>query len=215
MPEAIVPSETPLLCPIDNRCDAIQSVPALVAAGRSSGSFSGPSGGVTYVDGKYGYTTGSTNLYGTLTSDLAQALAAPLPLKEIGFWSLVGWSWLALLSICIVIGPFLVWPSFKNYIAKNPEDQKKIFTPDVSLICILFLCFGWHPLAWPFVPPIKRMLVNRLDYPRRNFQWQEAYKKWGKLFYCHRCGIVFFPETKEHFSPNQLRNHLNIDEYEL
>jgi hypothetical protein len=198
-----------IICPIDKKDDSVQSVPALVLGGRSSGSFSGPSGGVTYIDGKYGYTSGSTHLYGSLTSDLAQALAAPLPPKEIGFWSLVGWSWLFLFSVCIIIGPFLVWPAFKTSIAK------KVFTPDVKSACIFLLCLGWHPMVWPFIFPIKNKLIGKLDYPRRDRQWREAYAKWEKMYYCHRCGILFNPETNEHFLPQQLNEYLGLSDYEL
>ena len=210
-----VKSETSINCPIDNRNDAIQSVPALVAAGRLSGSFSGPSGGGVYVDGKYGYTTGSTHLYGTLTSDLAQALATPLPPKETGFWFLVGWSWLFLLSAIFIIGPFFLWTPFKNSIENNLNDQNKMFTTEVSALCILFLCFGWHPFAWPLIWPLQLAITKKLFNPRRHLLWQEACIKWKELYYCHRCGIIFSPETNNHFSPNQLRNYLHVDEYEL
>jgi hypothetical protein len=202
-------------CPVDGKDDSVQSVPALVLGGRSSGSFSGPSGGVTSIDGKYGYTSGSTHLYGTMTSDLAQKLAPPLPPKEISFWSLIGWSWVFLFSICIIIGPFLVWPAFKNSIAKNADDQEKVFTPDVSFYCILFLILGWHPITWLFYSPVKNMLIKRLDYPRRQKLWQAAYAKWEKLYYCHRCGILFSPDTTDHYPPNQLHDYLRTYDYEL
>lgn len=197
-----------ITCPVDKKDDAIQSLPALVSGGRSSGSFSGPSGGVTYIDGKYGYTSGSTHLYGSLTSDVARALAAPLPPNKLTFWSAVGWSWLLIISLCIVIGPLLVWPCFMESIVKNHEKQKKI-----SFTCIILLCLGFHPLFWPFIPSLINKIDERLDNPHRYKLWQEAYTKWERLYYCHRCGIFFNPDTNEHYPPNQLYDYLRIHEY--
>ena len=117
---------------------------------------SDPSGGVTYSDGKYGYVSGTTTLYNSLINDLVRELAAPLPPKEISFWSLVGWSALFYLSVCIIIGPVLVWRAFKNDIIKNLEDQEEVFTPDVSYKCILFLILGWYPPFWLFIPSVRK-----------------------------------------------------------
>lgn len=203
-----------ITCPVENNNDSVQSVPALVSGGTLSGSFSGSSGGVVYVDGKSGYTSGSTNLHGSLTSDIARVLAAPLPPHEIGFWSLVGWSWLFLFSICIIVGPFLVWPSFKSSVVKNPGYQEKTFTSDINSYSIFILLLGWHPFLWPFIPSLQKKLKERSDYPLRYNRWLEAYGKWKKLYYCHRCGIVFNPETDTHFSPDQLNEYLRVIEYE-
>lgn len=202
-------------CPIDHKDDMIQSVPALVLRDRASGTFSGPSGGITYIDGKYGYTSGYTNLYGSFTTDTARALAAPFPPKEVRFWSLVGWSFLYYLGICaIFIGAVFVWRSFKNSLVKNPDVQKKVFTPGLSFACIALGWIGWHPMMWPLVAVLKKKLNERLNYPLRYQRWREAYAKWNDLYYCHRCGIFFNPVTNEHYPPNQLYNYLRISEFE-
>lgn len=203
-----------LACPVDNKDDSIQSLSALVIGGRATGSFSGPSGGVTYIDGKYGYTAGTTQLYGTMTTDLAKALDAPKPPNKMGFWGLVGWSCLFYISICIIVGPFLVWPRFKEAVAKNPEIQKRIFTPGLQIGCILIMIFGLDPVVWPFLLIVKSKIDQRDDYGHRYDMWRRAYMTWQKLYYCHRCGVVFNPETSEYFQPDQLRNYLHIADYE-
>lgn len=175
--------------------DAVQSVPAIVMSGTARGVFSGPSGSIMYIDGKSGYSSGYSHLSGTMTSDLARALAAPLPPKEISFWTFVGWSWLFLFSICIIIGPFLVWPRFKEAVAPDPDDQTKVFTPDVKSTSIILLIIGWHPMAWPFIFPLKNKIINRLNYPLKYREWQVAYNNWLGLLYCHRCGVVIDPSV--------------------
>jgi hypothetical protein len=204
----------PLICPIDKKDDFIQSVPALVSGGTVTGSFSGPSGGVAYVDGKYGYTAGSTQLTGTMSSKLAQALAAPNAPREISFWTFVGWSFLTLLSVCIIIGPYFTWRGFKNSVTIYKEDQDMIFTPGLKLACIFLLALGFHPLFWIFIPIVKNKIVAKLDYPHRNQLWRQAYQIWQKLFYCHRCGVVFNPETGESFPPSELGDYLRVYEFE-
>jgi hypothetical protein len=41
-------------CPVCGKSDAIQKVAGVVASGQASGAFSGPTGGVVNVDGKWG-----------------------------------------------------------------------------------------------------------------------------------------------------------------
>jgi len=69
-----------LACPIDNKDDSIQKVSAVVASGRSTGTFSGPTGGTVSYDGKSGSVSGYSSLSGSSTSHLAQLLAHPLGL---------------------------------------------------------------------------------------------------------------------------------------
>jgi hypothetical protein len=150
-----------IVCPQDNKDDAIQKIPALVQGGIASGTFSGPSGGVTYVDGKRAYTSGYNSLSGNLTSNIAQMLSAPpLPNAKADFWFYAGWWTLFYFSLAIIIGPFLLWSSYKkDEIAHDP------------------------------------------DYPRRYALWQKAMSKWNRSYYCHRCGIVFDPETNKSCTP--------------
>ena len=43
-------------CPVCGKNDTIYKVSGVVASGQASGTFSGPSGGVVNVDGKWGTT---------------------------------------------------------------------------------------------------------------------------------------------------------------
>jgi len=63
-----------IICPQCNNDDSIQRVSAVVAGGTSTGSFSGPSGAITYSDGKVGSVGGYTHLSGSSTTNLANML---------------------------------------------------------------------------------------------------------------------------------------------
>jgi len=63
------------ICPVCKKDDVIQKVSAVVTSGQSSGSFSGPSGGIAYVGGKWGAVSGYTTLSGRTVSELAQQLS--------------------------------------------------------------------------------------------------------------------------------------------
>jgi hypothetical protein len=51
-----------IVCPVCGKNDAIQKVSGVVASGQASGTFSGPTGGVVNVDGKWGTTGSYTSL---------------------------------------------------------------------------------------------------------------------------------------------------------
>lgn len=80
-------------CPICQKDDAIQRVVAVVQSGRSSGTYSGPSGGVAYSDGKWGSVSGYSTLSGSTVSDLAKSLVPPQEPQR-GSLGLIFWLWL-------------------------------------------------------------------------------------------------------------------------
>jgi hypothetical protein len=73
------------LCPICQKDDAVQRVATLVAASQSSGTFSGPTGGVIYSNGKWGSVSGYSTMSGSTISNLALLLAPPsMPSQDTG-----------------------------------------------------------------------------------------------------------------------------------
>jgi len=202
-----------IVCPIDKKDDAIQSVPGVISNGVSWADLSGPSGGVTFIDGKTGYTAGSSHLSGTISSNLAQSLSSPIPPNEPKFWSLVGWSVVFFFSSVTIVGPFFVWKAFKNNFIQDIEKQKITFPTDFSILSGFLLYIFVIPHLWPFIPIWQKSLRSRLDFDNRYKKWLDIYKNWQKLYYCHRCNVVFNPETGEHFPPNQLNEYLHVYEY--
>ncbi len=199
---------------MDKKDDFVQTLPALIAGGSVSGSFSGYTSGMTFIDDKIGYTSGNTTLNGTLTSNLALNLKAPESPQELGFWSMVLWSIPYVFILATIIGPFLLFKEFKKSVVKNPVIQKKVFSPGLSIACFLVMILGWHPVFWPFLLIIRKVIIDRSELPRRFQLWQNSYSTWQKLYYCHRHGIVFNPETDEYFPPDQIREYLHVSDYE-
>ncbi len=101
----------PAICPVCGKDDAIQLVSAVVASGQATGTFSGPSGGVAYVGGKWGSVNGYTTLRGGTTSQLAQLLAPPPFAEETRrLWMLVGGI------------PYLSWGAGYTRFRRNHDD---------------------------------------------------------------------------------------------
>lgn len=97
-----------ILCPIDGKDDAIQKVSAIVLSGTSTGTDSGPTGGVAHVGGKWGTVRGYSTLSGQTRSDLASTLALPPKPKAGGtlktiFSMIVVLAWFGL-SIWLAVG---------------------------------------------------------------------------------------------------------------
>ena len=131
-------------CPICNKDDAIQKVSALVTGGRSSGTFSGPSGGSTYVGGEWVYVSGHATLSGSSETDLARLLASPPSPKQpnIGrtlndFVILTG---LFLLTSCVCSGTLQIAPSVIDIVS---PDQPLLDPPNSSEdILLVWLIVG-------------------------------------------------------------------------
>lgn len=203
-----------IACPLDGRNDCIQSVPALVAGETRTGSFSGPSGSVTYSDGRYGYSAGTTTLYGTLVSDTARTLSCPEPPKRLGTLYFYGWVWLFFLSVCFIIGPFILWPVFKRQTDQDLSLRGSGFVSGFAWLSILLAPLMIHPVFGPLI--IWAVLNQKRksgSYERRNQLWQIARQRWQGLFYCHRCGIVFDPAANQYFQPNQMHAYLRTHEF--
>ena len=66
-----------IFCPQCNKDDAIQKISAIVDAGKSSESYSGPSTSHVSVDGKSGTSYGYSYLTGSSAADLAKLLTPP------------------------------------------------------------------------------------------------------------------------------------------
>ena len=64
-------------CPICEKDDAIQKVSSIVLSGNTSGTYTGPTGGVVTVGGKTGYSGGFTTMRGSSSTHLAQLLEPP------------------------------------------------------------------------------------------------------------------------------------------
>ena len=130
--------------PICNKDDAIQKLSVIVASENSSGTFSGPSGGVTYVDGKWGSVGGYSSLSGSTMSELARRLApppAPQNKDRVGcgalgaiaiadllvFWAVSSWQNLnaaLVILFCSVLISFVII----IFIQRKKKKQAKLFT---------------------------------------------------------------------------------------
>lgn len=120
------------VCPVCGKDDAIQKVSSVVSSGQSSGTFSGPTGGVVHVGGKWGTVGGYTSLSGRSTTEVAQLLTPPAAPKQyttksyntfgilISMFCLVISGWLFLAQISLGFGaetsrgdpPWLWVPAF-------------------------------------------------------------------------------------------------------
>lgn len=203
----------PIVCPVHKQQDMVQSIPALIAGETARGTFSGPSGGVTFIDGKRAYTAGMTTLHGTMTTAIAEQLAAPPPPNLINFFDIPVWSFLFLLTAGTLVGPFMVWRGFKNRVVSNPIIQEKVFGHGGNGLSIFMLFMGWQPLVWFFIPQLVTKLREDSEYDRRYELWVEANRRWKSFYYCHKCGIILDPERRQYFKPDKLSEQLRVSDY--
>jgi hypothetical protein len=173
-----------LACPIDNKDDSIQKVSAVVSSGQSTGTFSGPTGGIVSVDGKSGGVSGYTTLRGGSTSQLATLLAPPQePAKPHGF----GRWW------------FILWivPYVAGGVAGATSNSALLAFIVGFLILILLL---WAQKVFKD--------NSTVNYANEKPQWDKAILKWNRLYYCHKHDIVFDPDNGKTCTPPSLKEFL-------
>ena len=164
------------ICPVCQKDDAIQRVVAVVQAGQASGLYSGPSGGVTHTDGKWGTVSGYTTLSGSTTSNLARLLAPPPEPQKKG----LGFLFWGMIFLVIVMN----W-LYGTY---------HIITLLAIASSIIF-----------FFQANREKVQSETRYASEKPAWDTAMEKWNRLYFCHRDGKVFDPENSDTCEPSQIR----------
>ena len=179
-----------VVCPQCNKDDLIQKVSAVVASGISTGNFSGPMGGTAYIDGKSGGMSGYTHLSGQSITELAKVIAAPLePIKPKG----IGLLWLLL-----ILAPFFV----ANIIHSLSGETLPALSAAGGIVTFLYL------LYWLYEKNKKKIDAAKLQYSVDKISWEKAFAIWNRLYYCHRNGIVFDPDTGKTCEPANIKNFI-------
>jgi hypothetical protein len=179
-------------CPICNKDDAIQKLSVIVASGKSSGTFSGPSGGAAYVDGKLVPMGGYSTLSGSTISDLAKRLTPPSePQKYKGLGCGLG----SLIAIVTFLG--LIAASGLGFLLFNVVGG------------FIFL-FGGFVIYMLVLNALNKKSRKRDEaaYLFEKPRWDVAISRWNRSYFCHRDGIVFDPDTQETCQPDDLSGFL-------
>ena len=132
-------------------------------------------------------TPGYTHMSGTATSKLAQMLDLPPSAKKKN--GIIWWMYILLFYGCVFVFVGLVTLDFQHI--------EEIGTSIISFIVGAGLLY----------------LVRRNKKSRESEylkpQWVAYKNQWDSLYYCHRHGIVFDPETEQSCEPSQLENFVN------
>jgi hypothetical protein len=152
--------------------NAIQKVSGVVASGQASGTFSGPSGGVVKVDGKWCATGGYTTLSGSTVSNLAALLSPPAaPGKwPFGFFttvlSILFWWFVVLPLIGVPIGLLIV-------VVVHPENLSYLgwqFSLVGIFLGLLSMGVGILIIKWY----VNQFRQARAAYPSTRAAWESA-----------------------------------------
>jgi hypothetical protein len=186
-------------CPMCQKDDLVQRVETLVSAGQSSGTFSGPSIGATYSDGKLGSVGGYTTLSGSTSSNLAKLLEPPSsPPEPKGYgcwWILLVYPVIPILSG--FIGSPLIIPG--AILLGNENPIKGFFGG--ALLVVGFIIGLWLAITFFVRKERKKKAGMQEIYSLEKPKWDIAIQRWKRLYYCHRDGIVYDPDTGDSCAP--------------
>jgi hypothetical protein len=205
--------------------DAIQKVSVVVASGKSSGRFSGPSGGISYSDGKLGSVGGWTTLGGSTSTELAKTLTPPphpkkgeftypakifsalLSIFTIGISCMGGWALIGVVvGVLIIIG-------MVSYFGVEQIETNNLTGGAIEAFgaVALGLCGGIFGLVAGIFGYIKQRSYSKnliyekeRAYALEKIAWEKAMNRWDRLYFCHRDGIIFDPISKEASQPESL-----------
>jgi hypothetical protein len=95
-----------------------------------------------------------------------------------------------------------------------PEEPKRPDARFFLLWCVPYLLAAMIllPLVFPmvvWVREFRRECRARRNHVWNTMRWHKAMDRWEKLFYCHRCGVVFDPEGGAWRLPNDLDRFLH------
>lgn len=200
----------PNVCPECHKDDAIQKVTSITAAGEASGTFSGPSVGLTRVDGKWGTTGGYTTLSGHTTTELARMLQPPVEPAKPGGIGCAGVLFFIAVSIMFATigGAGLVI----GFIALSDSGESAVVRILVFLLllgCAAFGFFGlFQAIKYFGKDDQKKKETSAARYATEKPAWDAAMRRYTRSYYCFRDDIVFDPETAASCNPVQLAEYL-------
>lgn len=202
---------SPITCPLDGKDDAIQKVSGITKAGTQRGSYSGPTGGVVYGEGKSRSYSGYSTLSGITQTDLASLLSPPFEPGKSEYYGR-----LALVVILGFLGFGMFCPSLLIYLGlgltlvtfRLAEFLSSPY-PDIENICVAFLM----PIFIIYFIKVRRKRNQLLKESEASYRidlpaWETAMSKWQRSYYCYRHDIVFDPETAETSSPQEFEEFL-------
>lgn len=174
-----------IVCPQCGNDNSIQRVSAVVAGGTSTGSFSGPSGAITYSDGKVGSAGGYTTLSGGSSTNLAKMLAmSPIPQSRL----------IIIPALLLILGIYLVGTGISIH-----DTEGCLTGPGIIMLII--------SIVWIMSNISHNKDINIIEKPN----WDLYKTRWDQLYYCHKHGIVFDPSTSKTCEPAQIKDFV----YEL
>jgi hypothetical protein len=94
-----------------------------------------------------------------------------------------------------------------------PEEPRRLDARFFLLWCVPYLLAAvvFLPLVFPlaiWIRGFRRECRSRREFAWNTMRWHKAMDRWEKLFYCHRCGVVFDPETGAWRLPKDLPEFL-------
>ncbi|MBM3180072.1 MAG: hypothetical protein FJZ86_06935 [Chloroflexi bacterium] len=200
-------------CPICGKDDALQKVSSIVSGGTVRGSFSGPSGGVSYSGGNWGTVSGYTSLSGSTSTDLARLLSPPREPHTSFVNSGAPCIFLLVLLGCFFAAPIWspIWYGVDLLSLLSPESYSG--ERGVALFFIgLAAVFGViYALLWVGGIAYSKSQNKKESekYSREKVIWDSAIEKWVRLYYCHRDDVVFDTQTTESFSPSLTSEYIH------
>jgi len=199
-----------VVCPTCGKDDTIQKISAVYSAGRTSGMFSGPTGGVSYTGGRWGGYGGFMTLSGHTSTDLSRILAPPQkPSPPRGDWRITGcWALVLIFSFPILsYGGIGILGLLLSTEGSDTTSLAKVMAL-AAIIWALFLVIGikrsrrWHSA---------NKAQMQKAYVVAKGSWDKAMEFWESAYYCFRDDIVFAPSTGRAVSSSDLNELLYPD----
>lgn len=181
----------PDLCPRCNKNDMIQKISAIRREGISTGSFTGPSGGISYAGGKFGTVAGVTTLSDTSITQLAALFQPPeKPVMGSPNSKSIG----TIVVIIIVLGIFITVCSFSPLIFGNSQTAGFIIGVVMFAFGVILAIVHGKNETSP---------ETKASYDAEYEKWEHRMSIYERIYYCKRDDICFDPQSGRVAKPSQ------------
>ena len=196
-------------CPICGKDDMIRKITSIRTSDETKGTFSGPTGGITYSDGKFGTVGGYTTLSGRSITELANMLSPP-PTPE-KYTTPALYIIFPIIAVILAIVLFCSIGMALVFIMTTMVTQligQSDASDVIGLIIVGFLCFTPIPLlvASLFFIDRNQRVNSEKKYKEYKPAWDRAIKRWERLYYCYRDDIIFDPKYGDTCPPKLINS---------
>ncbi len=199
--------EPRIVCPECGQSDAIRKVSAIVAGGTSYTQSTRVGMSISGDDTDFSSGLGSNITRTSLASALASPQKPSAPFRN-SFWAIFPGLRITCMVVILLLIVITTVCSFPFLLSTYRESPQLVFLPLLIFVVTAFLLTRWFVVSRH--RESQQFRQAEASYPEQLIEWEHAYSRWERLYYCHRDDGVFIPAQTRLIPVNQMQAFLYL-----